>query len=146
MALIEAIDKAYLEAARAKDADTVSTLRMIKSSIKNEMINAKKETLADDEVTKILKSEIKKRKDSIESYTSAGRTDLAEKEQKELALIEKYLPAQLSEEQVRAKVDEILATITDKSNFGKVMGQVMGALKNQADGALVKKAVEEKLK
>lgn len=146
MTLLETLDHAYLEAARAKDAQTVSTLRLIKSSIKNELINAKKETLPDDEVIKILRSEIKKRKDSIESYTQASRPELAEHEQREIELIERYLPAQLSEEQVRQKIAEVLATISDTSNFGKTMGVVMQALKGQADGALVKRVLEEQLK
>lgn len=150
MALAQAIDAAVLAAAKAKEADKLSVLRMLKAALKNEQISAlgaQGGELTDEQAMKVLRTEIKKRKDSIDSYTQGGRADLAAKEQTEIAVIEAFLPAQLSEEQTRAKVDEILAGITDRSNAGKVMGQVMGALKGQpVDGALVKKIVEEKLK
>ncbi len=150
MALAQAIDAALLTAAKAKEAETLSVLRMVKAALQNERINvlgAQGGELTEEQATKVLRSEIKKRKDSIESYTQGGRPELADKEQREVALIESFLPAQLTEDQVRAKVDEVLAAITDRSNAGKVMGQIMGALKGQPDdGALVKKIVEEKLK
>lgn len=141
---IDQIEQDLIAALKAKDADKASLLRMVKTSLKNEAINKKGE-LTEDDVLSVLKREIKQRKDSIDSYKEGGREDLAAKEESEIAIIEGYMPEQMSEGDVRAKVEEILGGIDDTSNFGAVMGQVMGQLKGQADGAIVRKVLEEKL-
>ena len=137
-----------MEALKAKDLPRLSAIRMLNSALKNEAINLLKQELTDEEAVKIIKSEIKKRKDSIESYARGNRADLAAKEQAEIDLFLKYLPAQLSEEEINKKVEEILTGMAeaDKINFGKVMGQVMKAVGQNADGVLVKKMLEDKLK
>lgn len=144
MNVIDQIEQDLITALKAKDADRASLLRMVKTSLKNEAIS-KKDELTGDDVLAVLKREIKQRKDSVESYKEGGRDDLAAKEESEIAIIEGYMPEQMSEGDVRTKIEEILATIEDTSNFGTVMGQVMGQLKGQADGALVRKVLEEKL-
>ena len=141
---IDQIEQDLIAALKAKDADKASLLRMVKTSLKNEAINKKGE-LTEDDVLSVLKREIKQRKDSIDSYKEGGREDLAAKEESEIAIIEGYMPEQMSEGDVRAKVEEILGGIDDTSNFGAVMGQVMSQLKGQADGAIVRKVLEEKL-
>ena len=93
----------------------------------------------------MIKSEIKKRREAIEEYNKADRQELVSLEEKELAILLKYLPEQMSEEAIRQKVQEILGQVTDKDNLGKVMGTVMAELKGQADGALVKQIVEEEI-
>ena len=143
MSLFQEVENDFQQALKEKKQDVVSTLRMLLAALKNEQIKKQAE-LEDSDVTKVLKSEIKKRKESIDEYTKANRPELAETEKKELDILEKYLPDQMSEDDVRAKVKEIIAKI-DSDNFGQIMGQVMGQLKDQADGALVKKIVEEEL-
>lgn len=138
------IDTDTLQAARAKDMAHVGVLRMIKTAIKNKEIDKQGE-LTDDEVIAILKREVKQRQEAMEQYTEGGRDDLARKEEEEMAIIKNYLPAQLSEEEVAARIDDVLKDLDDTDNFGKVMGQVMSAIGGQADGGMVKKILEEKL-
>jgi hypothetical protein len=117
---------------------------MVKTALTNARIE-KKDELSDDEVQKLLKTEIKKRKDSIRAYSEGGRNDLAEKEEQEIVIIQQYLPEELSEEAIRAGIEEVIATLDDTTNFGKVMGAVMAKFEGRADGALVRKILEEKL-
>jgi len=145
MPILEKIDSDFKQAFKEQKQDAVSTLRLLLAALKNERIK-KMADLTDDDVIKIIKSEIKKRKESIEEYEKANRTELAEKEKRELDILMPYLPAQMDEGQIKEAVQKILETITDKENEGKVMGAVMAQLKGQADGALVKKVVSELLK
>jgi uncharacterized protein YqeY len=145
MAIIEQIDKDFMQAFKGKNEGAVSTLRLISAALKYEKIKKMAE-LTDEDAIKVLKSEIKKRKEAIFEYEKGQRPELAAKEKAEMALIEKYLPAQMSEDDVRIKVQTILQSMDDKENMGKVMGRVMAELKGQADGTVVKKIVEELLK
>lgn len=145
MSILEQIDKDLHQALKEKKQDAVSTLRLINAALKYERIK-KREDLIEEEELKILKSEIKKRREAINDYEKGQRPDLAAKEQSEIEFIEKYLPAQMDEAEVRMKVQAILETIEAKENFGKVMGQVMAELKGEVDGAMVKKIVEDLLK
>ena len=95
----------------------------------------------------MLKKEAKKRKESIQLFTQGNRRDLAENEAKELALIERYLPAELSEKEVRAHVEKVFAAgaVSAEQGFGVVMKEVMKELKGKADAGLVSKVVKEKI-
>jgi hypothetical protein len=145
MSILDQIEQDYEQAFKAKEQNVVSTLRMLLAALKNEKIK-KKGHLTDEDIIKVIKSELKKRKEAIEEYNKANRQELASLEAKELEILEKYLPAQMSEEMIRQKIKEILQGISDKDNIGKVMGAVMSELKGSADGALVKKIVEEEIK
>jgi len=103
MDLSDQIQKDLDQALKSKKEAEVSTLRMLKSAIKNASI-AKKEDLDETEITKIIRSEIKKRKESIEAFTQGDRSDLAEKEKKEIEVLKIYLPQELSDEQIRSWV------------------------------------------
>jgi uncharacterized protein len=133
-----------------KDTEKVTLLRMILSAFQNEAIAKKKreEGLNKEEELQILKREVKKRKDSIEQYTNGGREDLAEKEKQELDFIQKYLPEEMSEEEVKKIVEEVIASMGEvaPSQFGQIMSQVMAKTKGQADGSLVSKIVREMVK
>lgn len=146
MALIKEIDQAFLVAMKEKREPDLSVLRMLRAALKNKAIELKKE-LDDNELISVIKSEIKKRKESIETYSSAGRQDLAERESSEMKVLEKYLPAQLSEDDILAKVEEVLSEASDeeKSNFGVVMKKVMAATQGAADGSVVSRIVKEVL-
>ena len=144
MSILDQIEKDYEQAFKAKEKNVVSTLRMLLAALKNEKIK-KKDHLADEDIIRVIKSEIKKRKEAIEEYNKADRQELASIEEKELNILEEYLPAQMSEEEIRQQVKQILAEVEDKESLGKVMGVVMAELKGQADGSLVKQIVEEEI-
>jgi len=139
-------DNDLKEALKAKDLLRADTLRMLKSRIQNEEISAQKE-LDDDKLLSLVASEIKRRRDSLEAYVAGGRSELAQKEQLELEILQKYLPPQLSEQEVGQIIAETLAGQNLTPNdFGKAMAQLMPKLKGKADGALISKLLKEKLK
>lgn len=130
---------------RAKDMISLNVIRGILNEINiREMKNIE---INEDEVTKVLRSEVKKRKEAIENFEKAGRKELVEKEQKELGVIELYLPAEMSDEQLMAAVKEAVRSSEDKS-FGAVMKAAIAAVNGRADGkrisAAVKAALENK--
>jgi hypothetical protein len=144
MSILEQINNDFQQAFKNREESAISTLRLILATLKNERIK-KMADLEDEDVIKALKSEVKKRKEAILDYQKGQRNDLVQKEEAEIKIIEKYLPAQMSEQDVRQKVKEILGGLEDKGNLGKTMGVVMSQLKGQADGSLIKKIVEEEL-
>ncbi|MDP3260205.1 MAG: GatB/YqeY domain-containing protein [Thermodesulfovibrionales bacterium] len=126
-----------------------STLRMMKSSIKNaEIAKRGKGELTEEDIMDVLSTMVKQRKESVEQYSKANRNDLAEKENKEINIIQAYLPEQLSPEEV----DEIIkstiqeAGITGMKDMGRLMKELMPKLKGRADGKLVSQRVKETLK
>jgi len=125
------------------------TLRNLMAAILNEEVatNKRDEGLEDAEVEKLIAREVKKRGESISMYEQNDRADLAENEQNEIAVLEKYMPEQLSEADVRAKVDEVVAGMgeVNMQQMGQIIGAVKAQLGNSADGALIAKVVKEKL-
>lgn len=143
--LKEQIDADLKAAMHAKDQVTLDTLRMLRARIKNEEI-AKGKDFADEEIVSVIGSEVKKRKDSVTAYTEGNRPELAAKEQTEIAVLQKYLPEQISEDEVRKTIEETLSGQTfQASDFGKAMALVMPKLKGRADGSLISKILKEKL-
>jgi len=146
--LREQIEKDYIDAFKSRNEFLVSSLRMLKAAMINAAIEKYKKTLdTDEEVIEIVKREMKKLRDALIDFTKAGRADLIEKTQKEIVILEKYLPAAASEEQIKEVVKKVIDEIqpSGQSDFGKVMGVAMKELKGAADGNAVKKAVEELL-
>lgn len=146
---MEQIDNDFKQAMISKDELGLSVSRLLKSAIKNAEIDKGSE-LDDESVILVIEKQAKQRRDSIEQFDKAGRTDLSEKEKAELAIIEKYLPEKMSEEDVRAIVSKIVSENAGQDGstgspqaFGRVMGMAMGKLKGQADGAMVQKIVRE---
>ena len=107
----------------------------------------KESKLTDEEVAEVVSAEAKKRKESIEGFQKGNRQELAEKEKKELEILEKYLPEQLSQEQIKKLVQEAISKVGAKEmrNMGKVMQELMPKVKGKADGVLVSKVVKESL-
>jgi uncharacterized protein YqeY len=145
------LKKAMME----KNADRLSVLRMLSAAFTNEMVSearissgkASDEPLTDEEVLKVLKREAKKRKDSIDQYTNAGRPELAEDEMSEMKIIEEFLPPQMSREEIVKKVSERLAKeAIDPTKKGQFIGSMMKELGNNVDGAIVKEVIDELLK
>ena len=133
-------------AMKAGEKAKIMGLRNIIGKIKAAQID-KGETLTDEESLKILKTAAKQLKESLDQYRKGGRDDLAEKEAFELTLLEKYLPEQLSEEQIRQAVKNIVKNTGAGSmqDMGKVMGATMQELAGSADGKIVQKIVQEEL-
>lgn len=144
--LKQSIEQDLINSMKAKDENTLSVLRMLKSAIKNKEIQAGKD-LEDAEITTVIQSQIKSRKDSISMYEKAGREELAEKEKSEVEILQKYLPEQMSEEDLRGIVQKAISdtSASGMSDMGKVMGKVMAEAKGKADGSLVSQIVKEEL-
>lgn len=153
MGLQKQIELDFLAALKTKNETALSTLRMLKAAIVNKKIEkliAKDEDLPDEEALKVVKSEIKKRKDSIEAYSQGGRDDLANKEKAELAILEKYLPAPLGEDELRQIISEAIRQLAESdasslADFGKVMGLVMKKTAGAVEGPVVSQIVREEL-
>ncbi len=141
--LVDELKQAML----AKDELKTSVLRMLKAEVMKVQTDGSGTEITEELIQTLIGKMIKQRKDSFEQFTTGGRPELAEKEAKEITLLQTYLPEQMSEEAVRAEVratKEALG-ITDKSGLGKLMGALMGKLKGKADGGMIKKIVEEEL-
>jgi len=146
MSLLEKIDDDLKSAMKASDSLKVSVLRMAKAAIKNREIDMKKE-LSDDDILPLLSTLAKQRRESIDQFSKGGRLDLAEKESLELAILQSYLPEQITPEELDRIV---LEAITESSaagakDMGKVMRLVMPRTKGAADGKLVSQRVTELL-
>jgi uncharacterized protein YqeY len=149
MSLKLTIENGIKDAMRAKDADRLRALRAIKSLILlEETSGSSADGLSADAEMKILMKAAKQRRDSLEVYVSQNRPDLAEKEQAELAIIEEFLPKQLSEEELTAKITEIIASVgaSSPADMGKVMGVASKQLAGLADGKAISAKVSELLK
>ncbi|MEK7092750.1 MAG: GatB/YqeY domain-containing protein [Patescibacteria group bacterium] len=133
----------------AKDALKTSVLRMLVSALNYYEIQkgGAGYEASDEDVLAVIQKEVKQRHDSIEQFNNAGRKELAEKEQKELTILQAYLPAQMSEDEVKKLVLEAIVTTgaTTVSDMGKVMGALMPKIKGKADGNLVSRLVKETL-
>lgn len=128
---------------KEKDNVALNAVRMLKSDVKNAEIAAIKE-LDDEGIIKVVASSIKKRKDSAEIYIKNGRQDLADKELAEIKVLEKYLPAQLDDEAIKAVINEVIACLDDnmKKNFGAVMKNVMAKVGSSAEGKRVSELIK----
>ena len=142
----EKILKDLTSAMKAQDKETLSVLRMVKGAIQLEEINKKSE-LSDEDVIGVISKQIKTRKESIQEFIKANRNDLIEQTNKEIEILNKYMPEQLSEEEVLNIIDEAFSTINPKaqSDMGKLMGFVTPKLKGKTDMSFVSKTIKERL-
>lgn len=134
------------EAMKNKDSFKLSVIRMVKGAIQLEKIN-KKRDLNDEEVIDVISKQIKLRKDSINEFEKAGRTDLADTTKKEVEVLNEYMPEQLSSEEVNKIIDEAFAKInpTSQKDMGLIMKEVNPKVKGKADMGEVSKIIKEKL-
>jgi uncharacterized protein YqeY len=140
--LADRLRAAMNEARKQRDQARTLLLSTIISEVKNKEIEVK-HPLSDDETVEVLRRGIKKRRESVEVYEKAGRTDMAATEAAEIKALEAYLPASLPPDEIRAAVREAIAG--GASDLGKVMGAVMPRLKGKADGKLINQIVREEL-
>ncbi len=146
MKLIDRIHEDLKRSMKAKDGNRVSVLRFLLSSIQNREIE-KKDALDDDEVLSEISSSAKRRRESIEAFKEGDRADLVEKEEAELAVLQEYLPEQLSPDEIRGVVEEVVKAVgaESASDLGKVMKELMPRLRGRADGNLVNEIVRQVL-
>ncbi len=146
MVTLQQIESEIVTAIKSKDQLMVGTLRALKVRLQNEKI-AKMKDLSEEDITALVKSEIKRRKEAVESFTNGDRAEMAAKELAEAKILEKYLPQQLSEAEILGVIDEVVSQGNfTAADFGKAMGAVKAKVGQSADGALVAKLLKEKLK
>ncbi|HIX40097.1 GatB/YqeY domain-containing protein [uncultured Desulfovibrio sp.] len=149
MSLFEQIEKDYIQAYKAKDSVRLTVLRLLKTAVKNKLVDLCRPggTLDDGEMMDLIIKEGKQRQDSIEQYTAAGRSDLADKEAAELVVLQSYLPKPLTEEELTAVIDAAIAETGAASprDMGKVISAVMAAHKGRVDGKVLSAAVKARL-
>jgi hypothetical protein len=137
-------------AMKQKQADRLRVLRSLKAKILEKEISERKggeSELSDEQVSEVLMKAAKQRKESIDQFKDGGRDDLVEKEEKELEIIEEFLPDLMDEDEVRKEVKDQIEKLgaSTMQDMGKVMGVMMGKLKGKADGAMVSRVVKEEL-
>jgi hypothetical protein len=134
--LIQKIDEDFKQAMRAKDTVKVETLRMLKAALANFLIEKRKSSVEEAELLTLIQKQIKLRQDSIESFKKGARQDLVEKETREKTILESYLPASLSDDELSALVKEVIQRTGAKSktDLGKVMKEAVAKAQGRADG------------
>ncbi len=148
--LKEKINTDLVVALKSRNELEVSVLRMMISAVRNKEISMRdsdKVELSDEQVLEVLGYENKKRKDSIFSYEHGGRPDLAKKEKSEMEIISRYLPEELSDDEIKKIIEGVISELSaGPGDFGKVMGKTVGMVKGRADGQRVSALVKEILK
>lgn len=144
--MVEQLEKDMIEAMKNKEKNRLTVIRMVKASMKQEQIDRKRE-INDELLIDIVNKQIKMRKDSITEFEKGNRQDLIDKTQAEIDILMKYLPEQLSEEEVLKVIDEIFAEVKPESqkDMGRVMGLAQSKLKGKADMKTVSTIIREKL-
>jgi uncharacterized protein len=146
MKLTERLEKDYVTAYKAKDADRLSVLRLLKTAVKNSQVELRR-PLNDDEVLDVLARQAKQRRESVDMFSNAGRTDLIEKEERELSILLEYLPAPLSDEELAGAVDAAITTLAaaGMKDMGRVVKAVLTEHKGRVDGKRVSELVKSRL-
>ncbi len=141
------ISEQIKEAMKAGDEIRLSTLKLLSSAFHNAEIDKKREKLTEEEELEIVRFEAKKRKDAIEVYKKAGAKDRVKREEEELAILQEYLPKDLTDKEIEKLVEDSIKQTgaTSVADMGKVMGMVMGKTKGRADGNQVMEVVKAKL-
>lgn len=142
------LQEAYRTSLKARDATTVAALRLVLTALQNARVAKKQQPLTEDEMFQVLRREMKKRQESIEAFTHAGRAEQAAEEQAQAGVLQRFLPAQLDANAVAAVVDSIIAATqpAGPADFGRVMKAAMQELKGKADGKIVQTLIQEKLR
>ncbi|MHB8155188.1 MAG: GatB/YqeY domain-containing protein [Candidatus Omnitrophota bacterium] len=145
--LVEKIFNDYKEAMKARDSLKSSVLSFLRADMLNLATAKKKDKLDDPEIVTVIRKQIKQRQDSIEQFTSGGRLEMADKEKKELDILKNYLPAELSAEEIKRLIEEVVITIeaSGVKDMGRVMKELSIKLAGKADGRLVSDLVKQRL-
>lgn len=144
--ITDTLGEQIAQAMKAKDSTRLSVLRMLSTALSYERIDQQRDLNAEEELT-IVRREAKKRREAMEAYQKAGRDDLFQKEKAELAVLEAFLPPQLSQSELEKIVDEVVkdSQAATAADIGRIIGAVIAKTKGQADGAAVARLVKTKL-
>lgn len=146
MVNLSVIETDLQTALKERDRLRADTLRSLKTRVQNEQI-AKGQELTEPEIITLIRSEVKRRKEAAEAYTAGGRGELAQKEQQELTVLQQYLPAQLADEQIAAKVEQLITENNwTAKDFGPAMGKLKAEFGDTADGATLSRILKDQLK
>ncbi|MCZ6865157.1 MAG: GatB/YqeY domain-containing protein [Candidatus Dadabacteria bacterium] len=147
MGLRELIPEDLKNALRNKNTFELSVLRMLQAALINKEIDKRKEALTDEDVISVIGTEIKKRRDAAREFEKVNRPDAADQEKAEIEILMKYMPQQMSEDEIRDTVKKAVEDTQAKSmqDIGKVMKVLMPQVKGKADGSIVNKIVKEEL-
>ena len=147
MTITDRLTQDMKTAMKARDKEKLSTIRMVKASMQNEAIKLGKDSLSEEEELTVLSREVKQRNDSLHEFKEAGREDLVEGLEREIEILQVYMPKQLTDEELKQIVEETIQEVgaTSKSDMGKVMSAVMPKVKGKADGSKVNKLVLQQL-
>lgn len=145
-ALKDRLSTELREAMKARDKTRMATIRLLMTAVREREVEVGHE-LSDEELHEVVSTQAKRRKESAQAYDEGARPELAEQERAELAILQTYLPEQLSAEELDAIIDEAVSAIgaSGPDDLGKVMGSVMGRVKGRADGSEVRRRVAERL-
>jgi len=146
MSLEERLMDEMKQAMKASDKLRLSTIRMIRTAVKNKEIEQRKK-LDDDSILRVIQGMVRKGEESVEQFKLGGRTDLVEKETKEIEILKSYLPRALSQEEIVKIIDQTIEETQASSlkDLGKVMKSIMPKLGGRAEGALINQLVKERL-
>lgn len=146
MDLVKELEQDIIQAMKDKDSVKLTTLRGVKGAMKMQSIDHKKE-INDELLIDVISKEIKTRNESIKEFEKGNRQDLIDKTQNEIEILNKYLPEQLSQEEISEIIDKVFAEVnpTGMKDMGKVMGMVTPLVKGKADMGLVSSLIKEKL-
>jgi len=149
MALLEHIEKDFKQALLQKREEELSVLRGLKSALHNKEIELRflKKEMTEEVIIEIVQKEAKKRREASEMYIKGERQELAEKEEKELIILNKYLPEQFSDDKIKEIVNKVIQAVNPvgPQDFGKIMGKVMVKAKGKVQGDQVKKIVQDQI-
>lgn len=149
--LLDRLDEDLKQAMRDRDKVRLRTLRSLRAALKNRQIEQREEgadvALSEQDQLAVLRKQVKQREDSIEQYEDAGRDDLVQKEREELEVLDEYLPAELSDEELEEVLEGVISEVGAESmaDMGPVMGQAMNQLRGRVDGSRVQEKVKELL-
>ncbi|MDD3305129.1 MAG: GatB/YqeY domain-containing protein [Bacilli bacterium] len=144
--MLEKLTQDMIDAMKAKDKEKLSVIRMVKGVVQLEEIN-KKQKLEDDDIIAIISKQIKMRKESIEEFKKGNRDDLVVQTESEVEILNKYMPTQLTEEELETIIDEIIVKVEAKevSDVGKIMKELVPLIKGKADMGKVNLLIKQKL-
>lgn len=144
--MVEQLQKDMIEALKNKEKERLTVIRMVKAALDKERIDKKVE-ITDDLLVDVVNKQIKMRNDSITEFKKANRLDLVTKTEEEIEVLKKYLPEQLSIEEVDKIIDEVFEIVKPESqkDFGKIMKEIMPKVKGKADMKLISDKIKEKL-
>jgi len=146
MTLLEKLNNDMINYMKSKDSFSLGVVRMVKGAVQLEKIN-KKRDLTEDEVIAVISKQIKMRNDSIQEFAKAGRNDLVEQNKKEIEILEKYMPEQLTEEEINNIINKAFEKVnpTSPKDMGLIMKEISPSLKGKADMGKVNAIIKEKL-